>query len=154
LLACGGDDDDADGSGGAGTARPTATTAPVPTPTPAPAAVTVVLREWAVEPDSASVPAGHVTFTADNQGPIDPHELVIIRTDLSPDALPIVDDRVPEDQVDIIGEIEPIDAGTQESATFELEAGSYALICNIAELEEGQIESHYQLGMFTAFTVE
>jgi hypothetical protein len=28
------------------------------------------------------------------------------------------------------------------------------LFCNIAEEEEGQLESHYEEGMFAAFTVE
>jgi hypothetical protein len=37
----------------------------------------------------------------------------------------------------------------------DLESGSYVLICNIVEKEEGgEVESHYQNGMRTEFTVE
>jgi hypothetical protein len=37
---------------------------------------------------------------------------------------------------------------------LDLEPGSYVLICNIAEGEEGELESHYEEGMRTAFIVE
>lgn len=117
------------------------------------ATVNVSLIEWSVVPDTTSVAAGSVTFTATNDG-AENHELVVIRTDLAPDALPVVEGKVDEDQVDVIGEIEEFAPGQTESATFDLEPGNYVLICNIAEVEEdGEIESHYQLGMRTAFEV-
>lgn len=50
--------------------------------------VGVTLQEWAVIPAASSVEAGEVTFEATNEGPDDPHELVVVRTDLSPEALP------------------------------------------------------------------
>jgi hypothetical protein len=114
----------------------------------------VTLSEWAVVPDATTVKAGQVYFWADNQGPDDAHELVIIRTDLEPGQLPVVDGRVPEDQVDFIGEIEAFLPGTQAADTFELAPGNYALICNIAEIEDGALESHYQLGMYVRWEVE
>jgi hypothetical protein len=95
-----------------------------------------------------------VYFFANNPGPNDPHELVIIRTDLAPDQLPVVDGRVPEDQVDLIGEIEPFNPGTQAADTFSLEPGNYVLICNLAEVEEGEMESHYEPGMRARLVVE
>jgi hypothetical protein len=95
-----------------------------------------------------------VYFLADNRGPEDPHELVIVRSDLAPDQLPVVDGRVPEDQVDFIGEIEAFAPGTQAADTFNLTPGNYVLLCNIAEVEGGQLESHYQLGMSTRLVVE
>ena len=61
---------------------------------------------------------------------------------------------MPEDQVDLIDEIEPFAVGTRAAIALDLEAGAYLLICNIAEEEDGTIESHYELGMHTAFTVE
>jgi uncharacterized cupredoxin-like copper-binding protein len=114
----------------------------------------VSLGEWTVTPDKTTIPAGPVYFLVDNLGPNDPHELVIIRTDLPPDQLPVVDGRVPEEQVDLIGEIEEFAPGTQAADTFSLTSGAYALICNIAEMEEGQLENHYQLGMHTQLVVE
>jgi uncharacterized cupredoxin-like copper-binding protein len=116
--------------------------------------VNVTLREWAVVPDVTTVKAGQVYFLADNQGPNDPHELVVIRTDLEPGQLPVVEGRVSEDQVDFIGEIEAFAPGTQAADTFELTPGNYALICNIAEMEGGELESHYQQGMYTRLVVE
>jgi hypothetical protein len=35
-----------------------------------------------------------------------------------------------------------------------MEAGRYLLICNITEVEDGEIESHYKKGMVAVFTVE
>jgi hypothetical protein len=125
----------------------------VHTPPPDATTVSVDLLEFQVVPEVASAPAGQVYFLADNIGG-EPHELVVIRSDVAPDALPVVDGRVPEDDVDIVGEIEPFDAGTQASAAFDLTPGNYILICNIAEQEDGELESHYQEGMRVAFTVE
>lgn len=117
--------------------------------------VGVTLAEWAVSPEVASVQAGEIYFLANNAGPNDEHELVIIRSDLPIDELP-TDERgfVPEDEVDFIGEIEAFSPGTQASGTFDLEPGRYILICNIVELEDGEWESHYRQGMRVEFTVE
>jgi len=150
AAACGDDDDDGDGTpsiptvvgvdDGAGGSAPT---------------IDVTLKEFEVLPEPDSAAAGSVTFRATNDGPADEHELVIIKTDLAPDALPTADDgSVPEDEVDIIDEIEPFAVGETQEVTVDLEAGSYVLICNIVETEGGASEAHYQLGMRTAFTVE
>ena len=115
--------------------------------------VNVTLREWAVEPETASVPAGTIYLLASNEGE-DAHELLIIRSDAPPDSLPVVDGRVPGERVEFIGRIETFAPGSQASGVFELTPGRYILFCNIAEVEEGELESHYQLGMATSFTVE
>ena len=120
---------------------------------PAAQQVAVDLKEWSILPERAEIEAGAIYFLASNVGPVDPHELVIVRTDVAPGDLPVVEGKVPEDRVDIIGEIEPFTAGTVASGLFNLEPGSYVLICNIAEIEEGELESHYELGMRVAFTV-
>lgn len=119
--------------------------------------VEVALQEWAVVPGSTSIAAGEVTFDATNEGPNDPHELVVFATDLAPDALPTRDDGGVDEEgegVTLIGEIEEFPVGESESATFTLESGSYVLICNLVEQEEGALESHYQEGMRVGFTVE
>jgi hypothetical protein len=131
LPACGGDDE-----GGEST-------------------VAVTLQEFAVVPDAASTDAGSVTFEATNEGPEDLHELVVIATDLDPQSLPTDENGAVDEAgegIEVIGEIEEFDVGDTESATFELDAGSYVLICNI--WDEDEQESHYQEGMRTAFTVE
>jgi hypothetical protein len=119
--------------------------------------VTVVLGEWVVEPTPASGDAGELAITADNQGGED-HELVVVRAD-DPADLPTDDDgAVDESQIpeeDFIGEIEELPSGDQRTSTFDMDAGSYVLFCNITEVEDdGEVESHFANGMATAFTVE
>jgi uncharacterized cupredoxin-like copper-binding protein len=143
VLAPGcGDDDDDDGGGGDDGGAST---------------VAVTLKEFEVLPDKDSVPAGSVTFTATNSGPDDPHELVVMKTDLAPGALPTADDGSVDEEgegVELIGEIEDLAVDATEEITFTLDAGKYVLLCNIVEEEDGETESHYQQGMRAAFTVE
>jgi hypothetical protein len=116
--------------------------------------VAVTLQEFAVVPAESSTSAGSVTFEATNEGPDDDHELVVIRTDLEPQSLPIADDGSVDEAgegIEVIGEIEEFPPGESRSATFDLEAGNYVLICNIYDADEQ--EAHYQEGMRTGFTV-
>jgi uncharacterized cupredoxin-like copper-binding protein len=136
ATACGDDDDDDDDD-----------TTPTATATEAPGGGTMIsatLSEWAVAPETSSVDAGEVTFVVSNEGSID-HEFLIIRSDEAPDALPVDSGQVPEDDIDVVDEIEPFSAGATEEITVDLPAGNYLLICNIA--------GHYEAGMRTAFTV-
>lgn len=116
--------------------------------------VDVVLREWAVEPKVTSVKAGEVYFLADNRGPSAAHELVIVKTDLAADKLPVEQGKVPEGKVTVVEEIEAFAPKSQASKTVKLAAGSYVLLCNIVETDGGKTESHYQLGMRAAFRVD
>ncbi len=156
LLVTGGvacsDDDDEDGGK---TPAASATAAAGSTPAAAGTIINVILNEFAVAPDKSTVSAGNVTFRAKNEGPDDAHEMVIIRTDLAPSALPTVaDGSVPEESIDLVDEIEEIAVGESDELTVELKAGSYVLICNIVQTEpDGTIESHYQKGMRTGLTV-
>lgn len=113
----------------------------------------VTLKEWSVTPDLAEVSPGKVQFVVTNDG-TEPHEMVIIRSDLSPQGLPVVDGKVDEEKVEVVDEIDAFAAGTTERKTVELEAGKYILICNIVENVPGQpVKSHYENGMRTAFLV-
>lgn len=115
--------------------------------------VHVVLDEYSIDVQD-EVPAGIVTFEAMNEGD-EAHELVIIAGD-SPD-LPTDDDgAVDESQLPsgaLIGEIEPFASGDECSGTFELDAGSYVLLCNIVEEEDGETEAHYTEGMVAVIDV-
>lgn len=118
--------------------------------------VAVTLQEWAVVPAVTSTAPGSVAFEVMNEGPADPHELVIFRTDLGHRDLPTRDDGGVDEEgegVELIGEIEEFPAGETASGTFDLPAGSYVFICNLVEEEDGELESHYQLGMSVEFTV-
>ena len=130
--------------------------------------VDVTLQEWAVIPAQNSVASGPVTFNVENTGPDHPHEFVVIRTDLAPEALPTTHDGAVDEEgegIEIVGEIEEFPPGETRQATFDLEPGSYVLVCNVAAEagehggeEEGEhmggMEVHYKMGMFTAFTVQ
>lgn len=102
--------------------------------------VNVELKDMSLTPDVSSVGAGSVSFVADNTGPSE-HEVVVLKTDLAPDALSVEGGKVDEGAsgIELIGEIEEFAAGAQESVTFDLTAGAYVLICNIP--------GHYEAGM-------
>jgi uncharacterized cupredoxin-like copper-binding protein len=150
------------------TAAPPTTTSPPPTTSVAPAtggaSVSVVLSDpfgpagtpgqFAVEPDPLSVDAGSLEFVAKNQGG-DLHELVIVKGD-DPALLPVdeygavIEGDLPEG--DFIGEIALVGPGTEESASFDLDAGSYILFCNIVTLVNPP-SSHFEAGMVNTLTV-
>jgi hypothetical protein len=151
----------ASGSGtgsGSGTASGPAAAAckPVGDAATSDATIAVELKEWSVLPARADVPAGTVTFDANNTG-AEAHELVVVRAD-DPAALPLAaDGTVDEDKLPegaFVGEIEPFPAKQHCTGTFQLAAGRYALFCNILETEaDGTKENHYANGMRTRFEV-
>lgn len=108
--------------------------------------VAISLVEWDVVATPASASAGSVTFNASNDGTQE-HEFVVIATSLPVDQLPQDGGSVDEtaEDVTVVDEIEPFAPGQSNSLTMSLDAGPYALICNIP--------GHYDLGMRTAFSV-
>lgn len=120
------------------------------------ATVNVTLREFMVTPDRPSAPQGNITFHVANAGTED-HEFLVLRTDLPADALPQNEDgSYMEDGpgTELIDEIEEFPAGTSEDLTLSLAAGDYVLLCNRVEIDDDEVEAHYALGMFAAFTVQ
>jgi uncharacterized cupredoxin-like copper-binding protein len=118
--------------------------------------VDITLQEWAVLAEPGSTSAGEVTFSITNDGE-ETHEFVVIRTDLALLDLPTEDDgSVSEtgEGMEVIDEVEDLPSGESAELTVDLDAGSYALICNIVEEEDGETESHFQMGMRTTFEVE
>jgi uncharacterized cupredoxin-like copper-binding protein len=113
--------------------------------------VKVTLTEWAIVVDKASVPAGKVTFDVTNASSYFKHEMVVLKTDLDPAALP-ADSTGKVDEESSVGEVPELDKGAAGSATLDLAAGKYVLICNIVESGGGH-EAHYTKGMRLAFTV-
>jgi uncharacterized cupredoxin-like copper-binding protein len=116
--------------------------------------VDITLQEFAVGATPATAGAGSVTFNIVNNGPDDVHEFVVIRTDLDPNALPTDENGAVDEAgegIEVIDEVEEMEPGASETLTVDLEAGSYALICNIYDAEED--EAHYSEGMRTAFTL-
>jgi uncharacterized cupredoxin-like copper-binding protein len=111
-------------------------------------AVHVSLTEWGIAPahgETFEADAGELVFEIHNEGAA-PHDLKVIRTDLSPDALPVTDGLVDQEAAgEVIGGVEPIPGGEIYVEPYHLEAGDYVIICTIA--------GHYQQGMSAGLTV-
>jgi hypothetical protein len=125
------------------------------TPGGAQSAVTVTLVEYQVVPKPTSVPAGSVTFNANNIGGAE-HSLAVIRTDLAPEALPTKADGSADESgtgVTLVDQVTGIKAQQQKSLTVNLAPGHYVLICNLVLTANGQTISHYANGMHVAFTI-
>jgi uncharacterized cupredoxin-like copper-binding protein len=105
----------------------------------------VELFDWGIKLNPGTAPAGNVRVKAKNTGSTE-HEVVFIRTDLPEDKLPVVDNKVDENQVELVAEVEKLPAGKSETATLELPPGRYVVICNIA--------THYGLGMHRVLQVQ
>ncbi len=101
--------------------------------------------------------AGDVTFVVKNAGTID-HEVIVLKTDVPFDKLPIVDGGDPParvssgadkvDEANKAGETGDPNVKAGETRTFtikNMQAGKYALVCNIAQ--------HYGKGMRAGFNV-
>jgi uncharacterized cupredoxin-like copper-binding protein len=115
--------------------------------TPKLKAVEVRLGEYTLVPSIADASSGSVAFEAKNGG-LREHELVVVRTDLAPDALTVVGSQVDEQASGLaVAHISTTDLQPGKSAivSVNLAAGQYVLICNVA--------THYQLGMRAGFTV-
>ena len=108
--------------------------------------VHVSLSEYAIDVEESGADAGVIKFEATNDGSVD-HELVVLHA--KADEIEVGDDGAPE-ETGLVGEIEAFAPGTECQGTFELEAGTYTLICAIVE-ESG--ESHFSEGMVTELTV-
>jgi hypothetical protein len=117
---------------------------PAPRGTP----VNVRLEDFKVRQDAAVVPSGTVSFRILNQGPTT-HQLIVVRTDLDPDKLPLQRDglTVNEDApgIDLLDEVGGLDIDDRQSLVLELAPGHYVLYCNL--------EGHYLGGMHASLTV-
>jgi uncharacterized cupredoxin-like copper-binding protein len=107
--------------------------------------VSITLKDFSLTATPGTFAAGPVSFDIENDGP-SVHEFVVLRTDDAPDALPVENGVIPEDQIDLIDEVEDLAPGTNSSLDVNLDAGAYVLVCNLP--------AHYEQGMFAAFIVE
>jgi uncharacterized cupredoxin-like copper-binding protein len=118
--------------------------------------ITVVLKDFSINPNTSLVRAGRLTLEAVNEG-MSTHELVILRTDLNPAELPRIEAKphqgipleylVNEDdaRIQTIDEIEEFPTGTSQKKTVVLDPGHYVLFCNIP--------GHYDKGMYASLRI-
>lgn len=114
--------------------------------------VDVFEAEWRIDPAVIDMAPGKVKFVVANQGSR-PHELIVLKSDLPPNSLPMIDAKVDESKVKVVDRIEPFAAGERRELSLELSSGKYLLVCNIVERPSGlPIESHYDQGMVAVLT--
>ncbi len=106
--------------------------------------VIVTMKDFSLDATPVTFAAGDISFGIQNDGP-SVHEFVVLRSDDASDALPVENGLIPEDQIDLVDEVEDIAPGTNTSLDVNLEPGSYVLVCNLP--------AHYEAGMHAAFTV-
>ena len=108
--------------------------------------VAVTLRDYAIEPEVTSVPAGEVTFTIENTGATE-HEMVVIQTDVAIADMAVENHETDEEApgMNPIGEVEDVQPGESTELVLTLEAGNYVFLCNLPK--------HFERGMATTFTV-
>ncbi|HEV2250129.1 MAG TPA: cupredoxin domain-containing protein [Candidatus Limnocylindria bacterium] len=108
--------------------------------------VNATLTDMKISVDRTTVKAGTVTFAVRNAGAV-VHELVVIRTDVAQDKIPM-DSAEPGkvDETGNVGETGEMAVGASKTFSVTLPAGHYVLMCN----EIG----HYASGMHVAFTVD
>ena len=170
LAGCGGggNGDQGASSGGSGSGELTRTTLgdpsspsqarcrPIGNIRTADAKVRVLLKEFTLKPSKASVKAGDVGFTADNQGK-QPHELLILRN-VAIGAIPADDagglDEAKLPQGSIVGRIGPFPAAQTCDGVFALSPGTYLLMDDITTLKpNGAVVSNAANGMVGQITV-
>jgi uncharacterized cupredoxin-like copper-binding protein len=104
----------------------------------------VVLNEYSIHPSKDAVEAGEVTFAVDNQGKID-HQFIVVRSDLEPDALPVIGAQVDLNALEVVANDTLAIPDDAKEVGAALERGQYILICNQP--------AHYQSGMHARLTV-
>lgn len=95
-----------------------------------------------MSPDPAEISAGTVTFEVKNEGTL-VHEMVLIKTDKG--AANLGTDGEAE-EAGAIDEVADLPAGESKTLELDLDAGKYALVCNLP--------GHYEDGMYADFTVK
>ena len=105
----------------------------------------VEMTDYKVITNVATVPAGETKIGVRNRGS-QPHDLVVLRTDLAPDKLPYDSGRARADEPGFVVRTKELRAGGTAAVTATLAPGQYVLICNVA--------GHYGLGMRTSLRVE
>lgn len=105
--------------------------------------IALEMKEWTVAPSKTTLPAGSTTFNVKNTGST-AHDLIILKTDAAPDALPQVDAKAKEEGR--VAGIEALNPGGSKDLTADLKPGKYLFICN----QPG----HYALGMRTQVVVQ
>jgi uncharacterized cupredoxin-like copper-binding protein len=109
--------------------------------------VVVTMQDDSITLSNDAPAAGELTFEGVNEGTLT-HEFEIfaVPEGVDANALPIEDNAALADEMlEVIDEVEDIAPGTSATLQVDLEAGDYAVLCNLP--------GHYAEGMHATFTV-
>ena len=81
--------------------------------------IAVSLKEWSIELSAPTARAGALVFNARNEGKV-PHDLVVVRTDLAPNALPTTSGLVDETKVTVVARTDQLTPGDGKRLSVEL----------------------------------
>jgi uncharacterized cupredoxin-like copper-binding protein len=98
--------------------------------------------EYAMTPEPTEISGGKVTFEVKNEGTL-VHEMVVVKTDKGAANLGTDGEA---DESGAVDEVADLPAGESKTLELDLDAGSYALVCNLP--------GHYSQGMYADFTVK
>lgn len=110
--------------------------------------VAFAMWEYGFELDHSGSEVSGVTFAIDNTAGDFSHEVVVFRTDLAGDDLPLDGKgNVDETSADltVVDRLDRIEYQSAQSWAVELEPGEYVLVCNLP--------AHYRRGMWVEFDV-
>jgi uncharacterized cupredoxin-like copper-binding protein len=112
-------------------------------------ATPVTLSEWAITTeDGQALPefrSGRVALRVHNAGKV-PHEIIVLKTELEPVALPMRTGRIDEKAAGkVYGAVHMPISGETKNVAFQLRPGNYVFLCNIS--------GHFISGMHTTVTV-
>ena len=119
--------------------------------TPAPTVVHVQLDNTgdkeSMKVDPATVRAGKVRFEVANESMDDEHEMIVVKTTLTPDKFPTNKDRSRVDEKKFTGaqEVSELKPGGKGELVETLKPGHYVLYCNV--------KNHFKNGMYAELTV-
>ena len=123
--------------------------APASTPTPAgPQVVNVELTNFGFKFTPGTVKPGAVKFVVKNASPDTMHELLLVKTDLALDKLPLDGEKNIDEEargLTEVGAVEDVDPGQGGEMAVTLQPGRYVYFCNKP--------GHYLLGMRGEFNV-
>ena len=119
--------------------------AEIPAYRPGEVDIVVEMTDYKVIPSAATLRAGETKIGVRNRGS-QPHDLVVLRTDLAPDKVPYDAGKAKAEEPGLVVRTKELRAGATAVATTTLQSGQYVLICNVA--------GHYGLGMRAALKVE
>ena len=108
--------------------------------------------EWSINPVAGEIEPGLLRFEVANGGSL-VHQLLVVKTDLRPAELPLLNDAVDEGKVNVVAKLDGVTPASKAALTLELSPGKYVLLCNRLEQTGGAIIGHYRRGMYAGLLV-